>query len=86
MMSRRGRSNNVMRPALRAGGAFREGARSDKGEVMGKRFNVVTNLDTRDSTGWGRASGLSRPLARSSRRSSTFSASNTSTWRRKHSR
>jgi hypothetical protein len=36
-----------MRPALRAGGAFREGARSDKGEVMGKRFNVVTNLDTR---------------------------------------
>jgi len=59
-----------MRSALRAGGAFREGARSDKGEVMGKRFKrftVVTNLDTRDSTGWGRASGLSRPLARSSR-------------------
>jgi hypothetical protein len=86
MMSRRGRSKNVMRPALRAGGAFREGARSDKGEVMGKRFNVVTNLDTRDSTGWGRASGLSRPLARSSRRSSTFSASHTLTWRRKRSR
>jgi hypothetical protein len=32
MMSWRGRSKNVMRAALRAGGAFRVGERSDKGE------------------------------------------------------